>query len=261
MPSGRAAHQRSLCSWNMAPTPLCPTATSNLLSITLHWYAAVALQCLPCIGLASDSLPWLQVDVDIVHGLLKAGAQLFASDATEATALHWAAEVGAGAVLTALLEAGAKTEARDIFGHMALAYALDCGAEEVVSPLLYSAASDMDSILSLHLDSACALDKGDSDDETYASDTDFDAADTEDSAGHLDTGPSFAFGESCHGWASRAMPMTLPPLNFAPFGLSDLSTSPSSSFAAFAPVAPGSPAAASSGFFPPLGCSLSMAAF
>lgn len=201
------------------------------------------------------------VDVDIVHGLLKAGAQLCASDATEATALHWAAEVGAGAVLTALLEAGAKTEARDIFGHMALAYALDCGAEEVVSPLLYSAASDMDSILSLHLDSACALDKGDSDDETYASDTDFDAADTEDSAGHLDTGPSFAFGESCHGWASRAMPMTLPPLNFAPFGLSDLSTSPSSSFAAFAPVAPGSPAAASSGFFPPLGCSLSMAAF
>jgi hypothetical protein len=120
----------------------------------------------------------------------------------------------------------------------------------------------MDSILSLHLEAACALDTGVDVDAGVYTDVDVDAADED--VGGLDTGlTDHAFGESCHSWASREMPMTLPPLSFVPFGLSGLSSSPASSFAAFAPapVASGSPAT-SAGFFPPLAfSSLSMAAF
>jgi hypothetical protein len=194
-----------------------------------------------------------QVDVDLVRGLLKAGAKLCATDATEATPLHWAAEVGAGSVLTALLEAGAQSELRDVHGHMALAYALDCGVEDVVLPLLYTAANDMDSILSLHLDTACTLDSAVSD---------ITGNEANDASGVSTGHTARAFGEGCHNdhsWTSCSAPMT--PLTFAPLGLSDLSSSPASSFAAFAPVALRSPRA-SSGFFPPLGASsYSMAAF
>jgi hypothetical protein len=193
------------------------------------------------------------VDVDLVRGLLKAGAKLCATDATEATPLHWAAEVGAGSVLAALLEAGAQSELRDVHGHMALAYALDCGVEDVVLPLLYTAANDMDSILSLHLDAACTLDSVVSD---------ITGNEANDASGVSTGHTARAFGEGCHSdhsWTSCSAPMT--PLTFAPLGLSDLSSSPASSFAAFAPVALRSPRA-SSGFFPPLGASsYTMAAF